>query len=149
MGGEVVNVRGITNADMSATINGAVKAGWVHLGTKSGHTVGQIQWPATGAIVNYSTTPKAGGWKTVAQMIYAASGVDLRRKGSNRRSRKPTGYVADPAIEASRRRHAETFEAKADERDAAKQAEMRRRADAERTAAAERRRREIEELMRP
>lgn len=145
-----MNVRGITNADMSATINGAVKAGWVHLGTKPGHTVGQIQWPKTGAIVNYSTTPKAGGWKTVAQMIYAESGVDLRRKGSNRRSRKNfSRREIDPQVEASRRRHAEAFAERASEREAQRMTEERRLAAARHAAEADRRRREIEELMRP
>jgi hypothetical protein len=136
-----VNVPGITSPDMSATINGAIKAGWVYLGTAKNHTVGRIQWPPTEGVVSFSTTPRSGGWKTVAQMIYAESGVDLRRKGSNRRSRKNFANVSDPSIEAARRRHREQFETE-------RAAEAARRRDIEATAASERRRREIEELMR-
>jgi hypothetical protein len=96
-----VNVSGITQSDMSTLINDAVEAGWVYVGTKSNHTVGQIMWPPTGAVVNFSTTPKSGGWKTTAQLIFTASGVDLRRKGNARRSRKKietSGF--DPALAA-------------------------------------------------
>lgn len=137
-----MNVPGITSPDMSATINGAIKAGWVYVGTSKNHTVGRIQWPATGAVVNFSTTPRSGSWKTAAQMIYDASGVDLRRKGSTRRSRKNFAKEAhDPQVEASRRRHADQFASEA----AAREAWQREVAA---TAASERRRREIEELMR-
>lgn len=133
-----MNVPGITSPDMSATINGAIKAGWVYLGTAKNHTRGTIQWPSTGAIVHFSTTPKSGGWKTTAQMIYDASGVDLRRKGNSRRSRKNFArQVEDPQLEASRRRHAQERKAR----------EAREREIAA-LEAAERRRREIEGLMR-
>ena len=134
-----MNVPGITNPDMSATINGAIKAGWVYDGTAKNHTVGRIRWPRTGAVVNFSTTPRSGGWKTTAQMIYAESGVDLRRKGSNRRSRKNfTTPQQDAQVDASRRRHADEF---------ARRAEQEKRVRA--LEEAERRRREIERLMRP
>lgn len=103
-----MNVPGITSPDMSATINGAVKAGWVYIGTGKNHTVGRIQWPTTGAIVTFSTTPRSGGWKTVADMIFKESGVDLRRKGSNRRSRK-NFRAADPQVEAARRKHRKRY----------------------------------------
>lgn len=102
-----MNVPGITNSDMSATINNAVKRGWVHLGTKKGHTVGQIQWPATGEIVNYSTTPKAGGWKTVADQIYKISGIDLRRKGNTAPIRKSLDGRRGAALERARQEREE------------------------------------------
>lgn len=149
MGGALVRVPGITNPDMSATINGAVAAGWEHVGTRSGHTTGVIRWPATGAEVTFSTTPRSGAWKYVAEDIYRASGVDLRRKGSNRRSRKNFARAStDPQVEASRRRHAEAWDSKLEEREMARQeAELRRR-EIRAIQAAERRRREIEDLMR-
>lgn len=143
-----MNVPGITSPDMSATINGAIKAGWVYVGTTKNHTTGQIQWPETGAVVKFSTTPKSGGWKTVAQLIYDASGVDLRRKGSNRRSRKSMRIQADPQVEASRRKHAQTWEERQAEQAARLAAERIRAAEIEAIKASERRRREIEELMR-
>lgn len=150
-----MNVPGITSPDMSATINGAVKAGWEYVGHGKNHTVGRIRWPKTGAVVTFSTTPKAGGWKSTADLIFKESGVDLRRKGSNRRSRKSPRAKVDAQVEASRRRHRRRWEANADEREAAQAAarEATERERARRQAAAdaeadERRRRSIEGLMR-
>lgn len=148
MGGALMNVRGITNPDMSTLINGAVAAGWVHVGTKSNHTRGVIRWPATGEEVTYSTTPARGAWKSRANEIFQISGVDLRRHGSNRRSRKNFAVAVDPQVEASRRRHAEAWSKEEGAREAAAAAERQRQAEIRTIQAAERRRREIEDLMR-
>lgn len=60
---------------------------------------------------------------------------------NHRRSRKPTRTAADPEVEASRRRHADESEQK-------QAAKAKRDAEIRATEASERRRREIEELMR-
>lgn len=98
----------------------------------------------------YSTPATPSEYRGVRNSIAALerlSGQKIDRP-NHRRSRKNFTDTTDAEVEASRRRHAETFAAKADERDAAKAAESARLADAKRTEAADRRRREIEELMR-
>lgn len=111
---------------------------------------GHVTWVHPNG-ARYSTPATPSEYRGVRNSIAALerlSGCKLARP-NHRRSRKSFAIQADPEVEASRRRHAETFADKADERDAAKEAERARIADAQRTAAAERRRREIEELMRP
>lgn len=67
---------------------------------------------------------------------------------NHRRSRK-TFDQADPEVEASRRRYAATQEALNEERALAREAEEQRIRSAQKAAADDRHRREIEALMRP
>lgn len=111
---------------------------------------GHIVWQHPNG-ARYSTPATPSEYRGVANSIAALERLSGRKidRPNHRRSRKNFAITTDAEVEASRRRHAETFAAKADERDAAKSAELARLADAKRTEAAERRRREIEELMRP
>lgn len=95
-----------------------------------------------------ATLSEYRGRRNAVAALERLSGRKLPR-ANHRRSRRSFADKPDPAIEASRRRHAESFQVKADERDAAKQEEQQRRVRAELTAEAERRRRDIESLMRP
>lgn len=130
---------------MSSSLRDEVERAATALGFKfagydgSGHVV----WAHPNG-ARYSTPASPGEYRGVRNAVAALerlSGNKLPRV-NHRRGRKPSGPAVDPEVEASRRRHAETFDAKVAERDA-------QRVAAERAANADRRRREIEDLMRP
>lgn len=130
----------------------ALNAGWEWIGyTKGGHV--EIRWPENGALIHCATTPSdPNSWKAFAKEIERVSGVEVWRKGNRRRSRRRTNG-ADVQVQAARRKHREEYEQRLAQQEAARQAartaELRRRADAERAAAADEHRHEIEALMRP
>ena len=111
---------------------------------------GHIVWAHPNG-ARYSTAATPSEWRGVRNAIAALERLSGRKiaRPNHRRGRKSPAVQPDPEVEASRRRHAETFEAKAAERDRIKEAEALRLADAQRTAAAERRRQDLEALMRP
>lgn len=112
----------------------------------SGHVVLSL---SDGTRTSIPATPSEyRGRKNSIAALERLSGRKLPR-AKHRRSRKSFAVTADPEVEASRRRHAETFAEKADEREAARAAEQQRIVAAQQAAADERRRREIEDLMRP
>ena len=103
---------------------------------------GHCVWEHPKGLVRLPATPSEwrGVKNAVAQMERIA-GTKLARP-NHRRGRKSTAPTTDPQVEASRRKHAETYEEKRAEQE-------QREAQARAFAAAERRRREIEDLMRP
>lgn len=80
-------------------------------------------------------------------MLERIGGQKLPRP-NHRKSRKSMRTETPAEVEASRRRHAQTWDEKCAERDRERAAEQARRAEIEAIKAAERRRREIEDLMR-
>lgn len=141
MGGPVVNSQAREVVDLSALL-GFTFEGY----DGSGHVV--LSLP-DGRRTSIPATPSEyRGRRNTIAALERMSGRKLPR-ANHRRSRKSFAVKADPEVEASRRRHAETFAARAAERDAARESEKRRQAAAEAEAAAERRRRDIESLMRP
>lgn len=105
----------------------------------------------SGATVAYGLHDGGNEWngpRNFAAEVQRICGCQLIEPRGRKRSRKSAATAVDPEVEASRRRHAERYEARLAEREAARQAEMDRRVAAERAAADDRRRREIEELMR-
>lgn len=153
--GDLVNV--IQCRDTRKVMAGALDAGWSWIGyTKSGHV--EIQWPATGQLLHCATTPSdPNSWKRFAVQIFKASGVDLRPKGNRRRSRKPS-QGSDFSLAQVRRDRSRgtspsgwTSETPSQPREIAslERRRMQHQADAARAVEAERRRRDIEDLMRP
>lgn len=110
----------------------------------SGHVV--LSLPDGQRISIPATPSEYRGRKNAIAQLERMSGRKIPRP--NHRRGRMKRETEDPQIEASRRRHSDAFQAKADERDAARLAELARQESARRAAAADRRRREIEELMR-
>jgi hypothetical protein len=127
----------------------ALDAGFEWVGyTKGGHI--EIRWPSTGQLLHCATTPSdPNSWKAFAREVHSVSGVEVWRKGNRRRSRKSTRPGTDAQVEASRQRHARRIEAGRAAAEREEAADRRRIAEASRILAADRHRREIEELMRP
>lgn len=146
MGGYLLNV--IHCANTRKIMRTALDKGWEWVGyTKSGHI--EIRWPATGALIHCATTPSdPNSWKAFAREVTKVSGVEVWRKGNKRRSRKPANRP-DLQVEASRRRHAEQGRAAVEREREQHLAARRRQAAIEAAAESERRRRDIEFLMRP
>ena len=103
---------------------------------------GHLVWEHPRGRVSTPATPSEWrGAKNAIAQLERAAGTKLPRP-NHRRGRKPAAPAVDPQVEASRRKHAETYDEKCAERE-------RQKAQAAAAAAADRRRREIEELMRP
>lgn len=103
---------------------------------------GHVVWKHPNG-ARHSTPASPSEYRGVRNAIAALerlAGLKLERP-NHRRGRKSASGT-DPEVEAARRKHAETFEAKRAEQE-------RQAAQARAAAAAERRRREIEDLMRP
>lgn len=133
----------------------ALKGGWEWVGfTRGGH--GQLRWPATDQVIPFAATPsdKRYAWRQLARRIKFVSGLDFTGNGgaNRRRSRKPL-TVSDPQVEASCRRYerqqAAALAAAQHAADQREQARIRQAAAADRAAAEDKHRREIESLMRP
>jgi len=127
---------GITCPDMRRIVREAIKGGWVFV-RWTGTNHAEIQWPPTGQVLRFGATPSVASWKSLATEITKVSGVEVWRKGNRKRSRK--GYTTvDPQVEAARVKHQSTYALR-----------LARERQARALAAAERKRREIEQLMRP
>lgn len=110
---------------------------------------GHIVWAhPNGARHSTPATPSEyRGVRNAIATLERLSGNKIDRP-NHRRGRKSVAFREDPEVEASRRRHSETFAAKLTEREEAQAAEAERRRAADAAAASDRRRREIEQLMR-
>lgn len=131
----------------------ALDNGWEWMGfTKSGH--GQLRWPDTDQCIPFAATPsdKRYAWRQLARRIKSVSGLDFTQNGNRRRSRKNPNQP-DREVAASRARYQRQVEAQRraaeHHQNAAAMAREQREAQAARAAESERRRREIESLMRP
>ena len=121
---------------------------WEFVGTSGGDK--GILRHKSGATVAYGLHDGGNDWngpRNFATEVQRICGCRLIEHRGRKRSRK-SAPGADPQVEASRRRHAAEFAAKAEERERQRAQEEQRRLAAERAAADDRRRREIEGLMR-
>lgn len=138
--------RGITCPDMRRVVREAIAGGWEWAGM-TGTTHARLRW-TDGSTVSFGLTPSVASWKSLATDIKKISGVECWRKGNRKRSRKAdqtSGFSMGAA-----RREAEQREKASREAARIHAAAERARQEAQRRAVAEeRRRRDIEDLMRP
>jgi hypothetical protein len=120
--------------------------GWTYEGLTDG---GHVRFRHTsGAAYTSAASPSdwRGSKNAVAEME-RLGGQRLPRV-NHRRGRSPRNK-ADQQVTAARRRHRDEWERRAEERENARQQEQQRRWAAVRAEADDRRRKQIEELMRP
>ena len=130
-----MKVVGIHCENTRRVVHKALEAGWLYDGkTKSSH--GRLTWPVTGEQLFFSFTPSdCNAWKRLAFDIERVSGVVVYQRVKRHAGYRPA--APKPVARATAR--------------VATQAatEAARRAGAQAAAAADRRRREIRDLMRP
>jgi len=123
---------------------------WEDLGVR-GNDLGVLRHKPSGITVAYALHDGGNEWngpRNFAADVQKVCGCRLIEPRGRKTSRKSTAVIADPQVEASRRRHATEWEAASQARETERAAEASRRAAAERAESDERRRRDIESLMR-
>jgi hypothetical protein len=123
---------------------------WVVIGATGNDKV-VIQHRPSGATAAYCLHDGGNDWngpRNFALDVQRACGCQLIQPRGRKKSRKSLRPAEDPQLEAARRKHAEEFQARADERDRLRAKEEARQISARVAAEQDRRRREIEDLMR-
>lgn len=121
---------------------------WTVVGLVGGDKV--VLRHTSGATAAYGTHDGGNEWngpRNFAADVQKACGCKLIEPRGRKRSRKRATSL-DAELTAARRRHALSFQKRADERDELARAERERERQAAASAADDRRRRSIEELMR-